>query len=125
MKYHIIKQEKMREILIEVGKFKDIVTYENSGSKTLRLGVLELDPKRSINLHKHPCEEVFYFLEGNGKFVVEKKEFEVLKGDAVYIAENIAHKVINIGKSPLRYLYAASILLRAPSSKDSIPLEER
>jgi len=91
---------------------KELITYENTGSKTMRLALIELPPGSSTREHVHNCEEVFYILEGKGVVVIEGREYEVEAGDAIYIKENLRHKTINTGNTPLRYIFVVSQPLR-------------
>ena len=88
------------------------VIYPETGFpvKSLVLGVVEVEPKNSTPLHKHNCEEVYCILEGEGLLEIGDKRYNVMPGDAVYIKENMPHRIINTGNSVLKYVAVAGIM---------------
>jgi len=74
----------------------------------LNLGITTIPPHGELPLHRHNCYELFYILEGRGKYVIEGKEFWGEKGDAVNIPPNAKHKSINYQDKPWVYLYVMS-----------------
>jgi mannose-6-phosphate isomerase-like protein (cupin superfamily) len=103
---------------------KELITYENTGSKTMRLALIELPPGYSTKEHVHNCEEIFYIIEGRGVVIIEGKEYPIEAGDAVYIKENLRHKTINTGNTPLRYIFVVSQPLRPWSPSETTFLEK-
>jgi len=58
------------------------VIYPETGfdTKTLILGIVEVDPGKHTPLHRHNCEEVYYILEGRGEVEVEGERYPVEAG---------------------------------------------
>jgi len=104
---------------------KELITYENTGSKTMRLALIELPPGGATREHKHNCEEVFYIIEGKGVVIIEGKEYEIEAGDAVYIKENLRHKTVNTGNVPLKYIFVVSQPLRPWLPSETVFLETK
>lgn len=64
-----------------------------------------LEPGKTASPHKHEDgEEVFYFLEGAGKMVVDGDIFQVKSGDCVTIKKGEPHEVRNDTPSSLRWI---------------------
>ncbi len=49
-------------------------------------------------------EQVYYFVSGHGKMLIDDKEFDVTAGDAVHLAPRERHQVINNTEEDLEYL---------------------
>lgn len=59
-------------------------------------GLILLRPKDTLGAHYHKeVEEVFYFLEGEPKMIVNEKEYRVKVGDAFRIEPEERHDIIN------------------------------
>jgi glucose-6-phosphate isomerase len=54
--------------------------------------------------HKHDKEEVYFFLDGNGLLLLDKKKFKVRKNCIALVKKNVWHRVINTGKKKLIFL---------------------
>ncbi len=54
--------------------------------------------------HKHNAEEVYIFLKGRGRIIIDKKKINVKKGDLVTIPINKYHRVVNTGRGKLVFL---------------------
>lgn len=87
--------------------------YPETGveTKTLIMGIVEVQPGQQTPLHRHNCEEVYYILEGRGSIESDGERFDFEAGDAVYNREKTAHRVFNTGSEPLRMLVVAGIML--------------
>ena len=62
------------------------------------------DKKWQSVMHAHPFTEVFFVVNGTGKFQVEDKTFFVGKDDLIIINPNIMHTEFNHGKEALEYI---------------------
>jgi quercetin dioxygenase-like cupin family protein len=73
------------------------VIYPETGfpTKTLIMGIVEIDPGAHTPLHRHNCEEVYFVLQGRGYIESEGERYEFEAGDAIYNRENTAHHVFN------------------------------
>jgi len=54
--------------------------------------------------HKHDKEEVYFFLDGNGLLLLDKKKFKVKKNFIALVKKNVWHRVINTGRKKLIFL---------------------
>jgi glucose-6-phosphate isomerase len=54
--------------------------------------------------HKHDKEEVYFFLDGNGLLLLDKKKFKVKKDCIALVKKNVWHRVINTGRKKLIFL---------------------
>lgn len=99
---------------------KDLkLIYPETGvkTKTLIMGIVEIQPGCHTPLHRHNCEEVYYVLQGRGKLESDGALFDIEEGDAVYNRENSMHRVFNTGDVPLRLLVVAGIMLMSLTPK--------
>lgn len=77
-------------------------------TKTMRLGLVELNPGEETKLHYHNCEEIFYIIEGTGFIEIEGVEYEVNAGDGVFVKPNEKHMSRNKSDKLLRYIFVCS-----------------
>jgi mannose-6-phosphate isomerase-like protein (cupin superfamily) len=62
----------------------------------LVLSLTELKPTQATRGHSHKgVEEVYLFIQGQGKMQLGDKKFEVKKGDIVAIPDGMFHRVFN------------------------------
>jgi len=59
-------------------------------------------PGTGPGLHKHPYEETFIILEGQGRYTVGDGEVEAGAGEIVVVPAETPHKFVNIGDGRLR-----------------------
>ena len=78
---------------------KDNETYLLKDNKTLNNLVLSstlLNPFKQTTGHNHSGqEEVYFFVSGSGKMLLNDETFEVKAGDVVLIPDGAFHRVIN------------------------------
>lgn len=55
-------------------------------------------------MHSHPCTELFYVLNGEGRFFIEGNIFEVKEDDLVIINANVSHTESSKDQAPLEYI---------------------
>jgi mannose-6-phosphate isomerase-like protein (cupin superfamily) len=56
-------------------------------------------------LHMHgTSEEIYYITGGSGIMTLGSEEFEVGKGDTIFIAPETPHRIQNTGNEPLKIL---------------------
>jgi quercetin dioxygenase-like cupin family protein len=86
--------------------------YPETGmpTKSLVMGIVEIEPGAHSPRHSHNCEEVYYVLQGRGEIESggERHPFEA--GDAVLNRENVKHRVHNTGNETLRLLVVGGIM---------------
>jgi len=54
--------------------------------------------------HSHKQEEVYFFLEGNGQIILNRKKLKVRKNYLITVPKKVWHRVINTGKKKLVFL---------------------
>lgn len=54
--------------------------------------------------HIHYFTELFYVLDGRGRFLVEDSNFEVMQDDMVIVNPNVEHTEVSLNASPLEYI---------------------
>ena len=65
----------------------------------------------TTDCHAHENkEQVYYFVSGSGKMLIDDKEFEVTAGDAVHLAPRERHQVINDTEDDLEYLNITAVM---------------
>ena len=99
------------EVMPGVRDWKVIYPETGFDVKTLVMGVVEVEPGSHTPLHRHNCEEVYFILQGRGIVEVGGDRFEVSQGDAVYIRENVPHRIFNVGSEKLVYIAVAGVML--------------
>ncbi len=80
-------------------------------------GFLKKDMK--IDPHRHTQKEVYIFLSGNGTMKVENEEFNVGKGDVIYIEPNALHTAWNDSDMDLEFVIVR-VKKRVPNVLTSI-----
>jgi oxalate decarboxylase/phosphoglucose isomerase-like protein (cupin superfamily) len=82
---------------------KDNETYvlrDNKELKNLTLSQTILHRDQSTRGHSHEGqEEVYFFVHGEGRMIINDEEFGVKSGDIVLIPDGAFHRVINTGES--------------------------
>lgn len=82
-------------------RFKDLGTEgATDGVKVL---YVEIAPGGRIMPHAHGAE-VFFVLEGEGRFTVGSEEAPIGPGDRIIVPRDRVQSVVNVGESPLRLL---------------------
>ncbi len=100
--------------------------HENLGVEdgTVRfLGIWDtiLDKEAAVTPHVHKdIEEVYYILEGDGEMRIGDEAKLVGAGDVIYIPPEKVHTLINMGKSPLRFI-TASVDITGTVERPSAP----
>ena len=88
------------------------LVYPETGfpTRSLIMGIVEVDPGCRAPAHRHNCEEVYYVLDGRGEVVSDGVPHAFEAGDAVYNAPNSVHTVRNTGEERLRLLVVGGIM---------------
>jgi quercetin dioxygenase-like cupin family protein len=86
--------------------------YPETGfpTRSLIMGIVEVEPGCRAPAHRHNCEEVYYVLQGQGEVVSDGTPHAMAAGDAVYNAPNTVHTVRNTGAGTLRLLVVGGIM---------------
>lgn len=87
-----------------------VIYPEYVPTRTLCMGIVSLEPGAETPLHRHNCEEIYYFLEGEGEVEIEGTRYKVRKGDACYLKEQQKHRVFNTGNTQLSWVDVGGIM---------------
>ena len=71
-----------------------------------QLVLMSLNPGEEIGEEVHDGDQFFRFEAGDGKMVIDGKEYDVTDGDAVVVPEGASHNVINASLTEDLKLYA-------------------
>lgn len=64
----------------------------------------ELKKGESNKTHRMEMEEIYFFLKGNGRILINGQEIRVQEETMVVIPKNASQKIINEGREPLKFL---------------------
>lgn len=64
-----------------------------------------LQGRMKSDYHEHEqTEQVYYFIRGCGKMLIDGREYPVRAGDAVHLPPKTKHQVINDGEDEIEHL---------------------
>lgn len=88
------------------------VIYPELGvdTRTLIVGIVEIEPGAHSPLHRHNCEEIYYVLQGWGEIESAGEFHAFTAGDAVFNPPNIEHRVWNRSDETVRLLVVGGIM---------------
>lgn len=87
-----------------------LVDRDTVGAREITFGYLKWEQKTSFHkrhVHKD-AEEVIYIVSGKGRIGVDQEEFEVDKGDTVWIPRGVVHWAYNPFDEPSEMLLVYS-----------------
>ena len=93
-------------VTFDWGMSKFFVAPATTPGAGLSFGEVVVLPGQGHGRHNHPgCEEILYFLSGEGEQVIDDGEpIPVRAGDTIYIAADVFHSTLNTGWEPMRVL---------------------
>ncbi len=63
----------------------------------------ETNPNNEIGMETHPFDQIIMIAQGNGKAVLNGRDYMVKTGDLIFIGQGTPHNVINLNsQSPLK-----------------------
>ena len=81
------------------------IVKDNTTLKNLILSSTFLEANKSTSGHKHEGqEEVYFFVTGEGRMLLDDDEFEVKAGDVVLIPDGAFHRVYNDSGEPFYFV---------------------
>ena len=81
------------------------IVKDNQFGNKLVLSSTLLEPNMSTSGHFHNGqEEVYFFVSGSGKMLLNDETFEVEEGDVVLIPDGAFHRVINDTAEPFYFV---------------------
>jgi len=90
----------LEKAAIENSNFRKVL-YTSAHSQ---LVLMSLNPKEEIGMETHQDNDQFFRVEfGEGKLIIDKREYELSGGDAFVIPAGARHNIINTGtEAPLK-----------------------
>ena len=90
---------------VEKVKSTDVYNIHDLMLEHLTVSMTVIHPGKQTRGHTHEnVEEVYFFIEGNGKMVVGEKEVDIKQGDIVTIPLGSFHQVKNTSESDLKLI---------------------
>lgn len=112
MRRVVIKKEEIKEEKIEgFGEgfvMKNPISPITCGAKNIRLGYNTFPPKSGTAIHRHPGEEAWYILKGEGFLRVEGEKHYFRTGDFMYIPSDVVHQTVNTSEDVFEYIFVVS-----------------
>lgn len=66
----------------------------------------KFEPGETCSKHSHPTmEEIFYFLKGEGTYIIGDKEYELKPGTFLRIPAGVEHELKATGNEKLEFVY--------------------
>lgn len=88
---------------------KLLVTRETCGARNLDFFISSYAPKAHAEVHAHErSEEVFYFLAGEGLFLLDGERHVVEPGTVIFVPPGSRHGIFNTGFTHLVFVVTAS-----------------
>ncbi|MEK7138579.1 MAG: cupin domain-containing protein [Patescibacteria group bacterium] len=97
----IIQYKERAELIRDNETYK---VYDLTMLKDLNLSLTELNPEKETSGHSHKdADEVYVFIDGNGRIETDEEKIKVKKGDVVTMPGGKFHKVFNEGEKILSF----------------------
>ena len=74
------------------------------GAELLTMFTVDYEPNGSAQVHDHPFEETYFFLEGEIEAVLDGVEYTVRAGDVVFAPVGSTHGFFNTGSGRVRWI---------------------
>jgi quercetin dioxygenase-like cupin family protein len=74
------------------------------GAELLTMFTVDYEPNGSAQVHDHPFEETYFFLEGEIEAVLDGVEYTVRAGDIVFAPVGSTHGFFNTGSGRVRWI---------------------
>lgn len=99
-----------RQVEDDISQGLSVATYagREHGAVHLETAVVALSPGGSVAGHKHPYEESFYILDGQGYVAIADQSYQLRKGDFGFAPLAHPHAWSNPFQEPLRWLRVRS-----------------
>lgn len=92
--------ENIEELTIANENFRQVI-YTAPHSQVV---LMSLKPSEEIGTETHPNNDQFFrFEKGEGKAVIDGKEYNIKDGTAIVVPAGIVHNIINTGDTALKF----------------------
>jgi mannose-6-phosphate isomerase-like protein (cupin superfamily) len=76
----------------------------NAGAELLTMFTVDYEPNGAAQVHDHPFEEAYFFLDGEIRGVIEDREYTLRSGDVVFAGVGATHGFFNTGGGRVRWI---------------------
>jgi quercetin dioxygenase-like cupin family protein len=74
------------------------------GAELLTMFTVDYEPGGAAQIHDHPFEEAYFFLDGEIEGVLEGREYTIRAGDVVFAGVGATHGFFNSGDGRVRWI---------------------
>jgi quercetin dioxygenase-like cupin family protein len=74
------------------------------GAELLTMFTVDYEPNGSAQVHDHPFEETYFFLDGEIEALLDGREYTVRAGDVVFAGVGSTHGFFNTGTGRVRWI---------------------
>lgn len=74
------------------------------GAELLTMFTVDYEPNGAAQVHDHPFEETYFFLDGEIEAVLDDREYTIRAGDVVYAGVGSTHGFFNTGSGRVRWI---------------------
>ncbi|HEX2142011.1 MAG TPA: cupin domain-containing protein [Candidatus Limnocylindria bacterium] len=74
------------------------------GAELLTMFTVDYEPNGAAQVHDHPFEETYFFLDGEIEAVLDGKEYTIRAGDVVFAGVGSTHGFFNTGSGRVRWI---------------------
>lgn len=92
--------------------------YPGRGPQLLYLTRDQYSEDWNSNLHTHGCAELFFIIDGHGRFRTQSEDYPVSMRDLIIINDNVPHTELSQSDSPLEYIVLGVEGLEAMAGTD-------
>jgi quercetin dioxygenase-like cupin family protein len=76
----------------------------NAGAELLTMFTVDYEPNGAAQVHDHPFEETYFFLDGEIQGVIDGREYTLRAGDVVFAGVGTTHGFFNTGADRVRWI---------------------
>jgi quercetin dioxygenase-like cupin family protein len=91
-------------ILAYSGISVKMLVDRNFGAELLTMFTVDYEPNGAAQVHDHPFEETYFFLEGEIEGVIDGRTHTIRAGDIVFAGVGVTHGFFNTGGGRVRWI---------------------
>lgn len=93
-----------REDCVQLNPLPGVQIWATEGER-MSLTIMQFEPGTILPEHTHPHEQLGYMIEGEAKYVIDGKSYQVGPGQMWRFPSNVPHEV-RVGDKPMRVIEA-------------------
>ena len=90
----IINRKEVKPTSPSDGVYEYWLTNKDTPTENISYAYVIFEKGISSGEHIHSAEEIFYFVKGTGKIIVNNEEYDIKPDLCVYVPKNISHNII-------------------------------